>query len=1333
MPRSSPEADRRCLHELFEAQADTRPSAPAIVHAGRQLSYAQTERLANKLARYLMQHGAGPDVLVGLYMERSQRPIISILACLKTGAAYVPLDPLHPPERLRQLSIDADVGLLITESGLSDQVPSFFAGETIVWERDAPSIAEESDARIKTSASGPAPDSPCYVLFTSGTTGRPKGIVTEHRNVVHFLAAFDQVCRLSHDDRVYQGFSLGFDGSVEEIWMAFSSGAALVVGPPAIKTLGNETAEFMTRTGVTFFSTVPTFLSLITEELPTVRIIVVSGEPCTPALVDRWASPGRRLLNVYGPTETTVNATAAECVAGQPVTIGVPLPGYAVYILDPEQRPVARGQAGELFIGGPGVARGYLNQPELTAKHFVHMGELGVVYRTGDRVRANETGELEFLGRIDSQVKVRGFRVELSEIESVLREHLQVRAAVVTVQQRDGLTELAAYVVPDRAPHELDRSQLLAHLRRHLPAYMVPAYLDTIDRIPTLSSGKVDRNSLPGACSPLVATARGDRGIEAPAPGLEEKLARIWEQIFNVPAISVADDFFIDLGGYSLLATRMVSLARREHGLPVATQDVYQHPTVRGLARLLDQRNADRGGPSNTAPPPRRRTSQEVFESSSPWARRACVALQALCLLCFYGVAGAGLVVLFSIVMSVVAGALSLGAAMGILVALVVLGYPMVLGLSIALKWVIVGRYRAGAYPMWGLYYFRFWLATRVQAMSGVGLLAGTPVMNLYYRLMGAKVGRGCILDTDHCAIYDLVTIGDETSVGAQTQLPGYRIEDGLLILGRVDIGSRCFVGIHSALGLNCKMEDDSRLDNLSLLSDGETVPAGEGRRGSPAQPAEVEVPVSSTRPGKRRPVVFGLLHLLAADLVGLLLVLMAAPALVGLVLLVVYYGILVAMLATCVAIPVSVLLFCLMTAGFKALILRRLEPGVYPVQSLLFLRKWTMECMLAICSGYVRSLYTTIYLPPWLRLLGAKLGARVEVSTVSQLTPDLVTIESESFLADGATIGGRLFFRGYVKYAENRIGRRSFVGNSAILPPGEIVGDGCLIGCLSSSPAGSGRTPSGSEWLGSPPFKLPYRAKVEGFDDTVTYRPTRRLYLHRALIDALRIFLPNFIGAVTLIIFIDLAKVAYLHLSLSATFTLAGPVVLCLAVGAALSVVAIKKLVMGRFKPVIVPLWSPYVWLNEVVNGVYETIGAPILAPMLGTPFFNWYLRRMGCRIGKHSYIGTTLFSEFDLVEIGDYVALNAGVVVQNHLFEDRIMKSSYLTIGDNCSVGNMSVILYDTQMEPGSWVGPLSLLMKGETLPAHSRWHGIPTVELSTDTDTKTAMEGAHARQLP
>jgi non-ribosomal peptide synthetase-like protein len=417
-------------------------------------------------------------------------------------------------------------------------------------------------------------------------------------------------------------------------------------------------------------------------------------------------------------------------------------------------------------------------------------------------------------------------------------------------------------------------------------------------------------------------------------------------------------------------------------------------------------------------------------------------------------------------------------------------------------------------------------------------------------------------------------------------------------------------------------------------------------------------------------------------------------------------------MAAVLLAVPATIAVFCLFVAAIKGIIMPRCEPGIYPVESWFYLRKWSVDCLLRMSSGLLYPLYTTIYLPCWLRMLGAKIGARAEISTVTQMSPDLVEIDDESFFADGSIVGGRRFFRGHVQLARNRIGRRTFVGNSALVPVGaELAGD-CLVGVLSVSPGGvGGTTPDRTEWLGSPPFRLPFRQKVEGFDASTTYKPTVKLYVLRCIIDALRIVLPYYITALVTCLYPVCVLAAVANLPLWAVFALSPLIATGVVIIAGVYVIAIKQVLMGTFRPVIKPLWSVYVWFNEVVNGVYETIGASILPPIMGTPAMSWFLRRMGCKVGKHSFIETELFSEFDLVDIGDHAALNAGVVIQNHLFEDRIMKSSYLRVGDECSVGNMSVVLYDTEMEAGSSIGPLSLLMKGESLPRNSRWIGIPT----------------------
>ncbi|MBN1910013.1 MAG: amino acid adenylation domain-containing protein, partial [Pirellulales bacterium] len=1176
---------------------------------------------------------------------------------------------------------------------------------------------DQSAERLGREETGVAPSDLCYVIFTSGTTGRPKGVMTEHRNAVRFVAAFNDVCQMGPADRIYQGFSLAFDGSVEEMWMAFSNGAALVVGTGEIVRFGNEVARLLTRQQVTYLSTVPTFLSMIEEDLPTVRLLVVSAEPCPPELVSKWATSERRMLNVYGPTEATVNSTAAECAPGRKVTIGRPLPDYETLILDEKLQPVPDGQPGELFVGGVGVARGYFKQPELTAKQFVDHpfnGSSGNsrLYRTGDLVRRNEEGDLEFLGRIDTQVKVRGYRVELSEIEAVLLEHPRIRAAAVKVVDRDGSQDLASYVVPKDSVDSFQQDGVYELLHARLPAYMIPAYLDTLVQLPSLTSGKIDRKSLPEPKSPLVRTRRE---AVLPTTETEAKIAAVWEEIFEVSPVSIDDDFFLDLGGYSLLAAQTVSRLRAKSDLEVAIRDIYEHTTIRRLAEHVDRTAEEEAAETDesAAPQPQtRKTSREVFRSQLFLTRWCCHGLQALSMLLIYGFLTLPVVILAGIVMNVVRGNLAAEPAIAVVGMLTFGAFPLIVLTSVLVKWLVIGRYRPGKYPLWGLYYFRWWLATRVQALSGMGLFAGTPVMSLYYRLMGAKVGRNCVLDTALCGAFDLVAIGDDTCVCSETQLLGYRVEDGMLILGTIEIGSRCFVGIHSSLGLNTRMEDDTRLDDLSLLPDGGVIPAGQSRRGSPAQPAKVDLPeVAEARAARRHPILFGLIHVFLVAVLEMALLVTAIPSVLIVAFPMFLGGPLWGAMAMLLAVPVHVVWYCLCIAGLKALILGRMTPGVFPVESVLYLRKWTVDVLLATSRTFLHPLYTTIYLPTWLRLLGAKIGVRAEISTVTQVTPDLIVIEDESFFADGSMIGGRHFYRGHAHFAANRIGRRSFVGNNAILPLGSGLGENCLLGVLSAPPADEKTTPDGTEWLGSPSFRLPHRVKVGGFQEAETYKPTAWLYFLRFVIDGLRILIPYYILAAAGIVFLFLMNVSYTGLPLWFTMVFTPPIALVLAVGVALSVVVLKRLLMAPFKPVIKPLWCTYIWWNEVINGAYETIATPALAPLLGTPFINWYLRLMGCKIGKHVFMESPLFSEFDLVDIGDHAAINLGAVVQNHLFEDRIMKSDYLRVGDECTVGNMAVVLYDTEMKRAATVGPLSLLMKGETLPESTRWLGIPT----------------------
>ena len=465
-------------------------------------------------------------------------------------------------------------------------------------ERDV--IAKRTSKRLSSEETGVSGENICYVLYTSGTTGRPKGVVALHRNVVHFVKAFNAVCKTTPEDRIYQGFALGFDGSVEEIWMAFSNGAALVSGTKCTPRFGNDLARFLTRQGVTYFSTVPTMLSTITDPVPTLRQLVVSGEACPPELVNRWAGQDLLMLNVYGPTEATVNTTAAVCKAGKPVTIGKPLDGYRLSILDPEGRPVEDGEEGELYIAGVTLSQGYLKQPELTQRAFIQRGGERL-YRTGDLVRRNEDGEIEFFGRIDNQVKIRGFRVELSEIESVLLEQPGISNAAVILSELRGTPCLAAYITL-KTGETADRAKIAEVLRSRLPRYMVPTFLEELPSFPLLTSGKVDRKRLPEAKVLLAQT--GD--LEQPETELEKKVAAAWCKTLSVNEVGVEQDFFLDLGGHSLLAAKLAAQLRDDADINIPVRDIYNFPTVRKLAAHLGVSQ-----PSKNLPFPRLRAQRK--------------------------------------------------------------------------------------------------------------------------------------------------------------------------------------------------------------------------------------------------------------------------------------------------------------------------------------------------------------------------------------------------------------------------------------------------------------------------------------------------------------------------------------------------------------------------------------------------------------------------------------------------------------------------------------------------------------------------------------------------
>lgn len=1303
------------LHQYFEEQVALGPDRAAIVDPSGTLTYLEAEQAANRLARLLRARGVGPGICVGLYLARGANAYVSLLAILKSGGAYVPLDLGYPADRISYILSDSRARVLITVKELAENVP--FEGTVVALDEESEALASQSAERLTPAETGVTPEDLAYLIYTSGSTGKPKGVEIEHRSVCNLVQVERDLFRVGPEDRVFQGFSIAFDASVEEIWLAFASGAALFAGSRETVTSGPLLSQILTRAGITVLSTVPTLLLMLEDDIPTVRLLILGGEACPADLVKRWAKPGRRMFNTYGPTEATVIATAWECVPGKPVTIGGPLPTYQAFLLDESLKPVPAGTAGELYLGGIGLARGYVGRPDLTAERFLNdpFGpgkEPARLYRTGDVGRWTSDGEIEYLGRADSQVKLRGFRVELGEIEAVLLEYPGVQAAAVNVQKdSSGIDHLVGYVVL-REGGVLDEDAARTALRGRLPAYMVPALLEILPQLPTLPSGKVDRRSLP---APRPRQPRSGTS-DPPRTELEKQIAAVWQTLFAPLPVSIKDDFFLDLGGHSLLATRTISELRHNplmHNL--AVRDLYKNPTVASLAAYVERQNQAQAAPATSEEDDEVETE---FAPVSAGAHRLCGLLQLAGLYLILGVFSLQLLGPYLIFHWLVARGHSTAVALAFAGVSVVATYPLMLALAILVKWIVIGRFRVGEFPLWGFYYFRWWLVKTVLSVVPTRYLTGTPVFNIYLRLLGAKIGKNVYIGTNRCLAADLLTIGDDTHIGAETALASCTVERGLLKIEPIAIGQRCFIGGRCVLGPGSRMGDDAWLGDLSLVRAHGVIMPGKRRSGSPAAPmSRAERPLSprdAYRAGLGRRIGFGCLALLGLTAIPVFLVAAILPGLYALNGLSDSLGGHWYLLFTPVAALSFVLLFGLEIVVCKWLLLGKEKAGTHRLYGWHHFRKWFVDQLLDLALDVLLPLHASVYQVPWYRLLGARIGRRAEISTATGISPDLITIGDKSFIADSVALGAARVEGGHVAVADVRIGTQTFVGNSALVPPGTDIGDGCLIGCLSTPPtaAADARRP-GTSWLGSPPFFLPKRQDAPVFAEQQTFQPTRKLWLQRAAVEAVRILLPP--SGFLVLSCLLLSGVLWLQRDVSTwAAVLAFPLLFgACGLAACLFTVALKWAVMGRYVPRERPLWSPFVWGSELVTCVHEALADVFLVWLLrGTPFICWYFRLLGTRIGKRVFLDTTDITEFDLVELGDDAALNELCTLQTHLFEDRVMKMSHVRIEKECCVGTSAVVLYDTRMAAGATLESLSLMMKGETLPAGTAWTGIPAI---------------------
>ncbi|MGH3611483.1 MAG: non-ribosomal peptide synthetase, partial [Pseudonocardia sp.] len=579
------------LAELVQAAVARTPAAPAVVFEGGVVGFAELDARANRLAWLLIAHGAGPERIVALALPRSVEIVVAQLAVAKAGAAFLPIDPAYPAERIGFMLADSGPVLVLTLAAVVAGLPEVVGATVLVLDDPAAvAAAAAMPARAPTDADRETPSSgahPAYVIYTSGSTGLPKGTVVCSAGLANLAAAEAAHFTVRPGDRVLQFSSPSFDASVLELCMSLPAGAALVVPPPG-PLLGEQLADVLARHRVTHALIPPVALATVPAEIAATGLaefatVIVGGEACTAELVARWA-PGRRMINAYGPTESTVVATWSQALApGGTPPIGAPIPNTRTYVLDGTLRPVPVGVPGELHVAGAGLARGYLRRPGLTAARFVAnpFGPPGArMYRTGDRVRWTAGGELEFLGRADEQIKIRGFRVELGEIEAVLRRHPDVDGAVVLARKDEaGRTRLVGYTVSTarRAPEPGELHTLLAG---SLPDHMLPSALLALDEWPLTPNGKLDRKALPGPTAAVVAGA----GYTAPRTDTERVLAQIWTDVLAVDKVGVEDNYF-ELGGDSVRSLLIIMRIRAAFDVALTPRDVL---TARNISALAD-------------------------------------------------------------------------------------------------------------------------------------------------------------------------------------------------------------------------------------------------------------------------------------------------------------------------------------------------------------------------------------------------------------------------------------------------------------------------------------------------------------------------------------------------------------------------------------------------------------------------------------------------------------------------------------------------------------------------------------------------------------------------
>jgi non-ribosomal peptide synthetase-like protein len=1241
------------LIDILRNTALACPDAPALDDGRVSLSYRRLIREVAAEAAELRALGIGRGDRVGIRLPSGSNELyVSILAVLAVGAAYVPVDADDPEERAELVFGEAEVNATIGDSILVGATPGSRTGE-------------------------PTLDDDAWIIFTSGSTGKPKGVAVTHRNAAAFVdaeaALFLQDQPIGPGDRVLAGLSVAFDASCEEMWLAWRYGACLVPAPRSLVRTGMDLGPWLAEKGVTVVSTVPTLAALWpAEALSGVRLLIFGGEACPPELAARLAEPGREVWNTYGPTEATVVACAARLGGDDIVRIGLPLNGWDLAVVNGAGEPVELGEIGELVIGGVGLAR-YLD-PVKDAEKYAPLESLGWqrAYRSGDLVRADWEG-LVFVGRGDEQIKLGGRRIELGEIDAALLALPGVVGAAAAVRGE----VLVGYLV---VGEEFDQSDARKRLRKELPAALVPR-LAIVEDLPTRTSGKVDRNALPW---PLP----GQSTPQLDLSPIENWLAECWTEVLGLTPSSRDADFF-DSGGSSLSAAKLVSALRTRY--PAMTvAELYEYPSLAGLAELL--------------PGTGMKTTERIVTRVS----RGTAIVQALLMIPLM-TAGAmrwvvSLAALNNVIQAPWAPTLSWWWVLaGALLFITPVGR---MGLSVAAARLLLRGLEPGDYPRGGSVHLRLWAVEQFAARVGAAELSSAPWLSMYARALGAKVGRDADLHSLP-PMTGLLRLGDGAAVEPEVDLAGYWLDGDVLKIGDIRIGAGARVGVRSTLLPGAHIGDYAQISPGSAVAG--DVPAGQQWAGVPAEAKTAnrrrQAPGSPPRT-RRWAAVYG------ATAIGLSLLPIAAITAGIAVLGEFVQGSSLGEVAPWLFLGIPLVtvtvmaVFALATWVFVRLLAVGLVPGQHPVHSRVSWQAWTTVRLMGMARVWLFPLYASTWTPVWLRALGMKIGKGTELSTVLAL-PSMTSVADGAFLADDTMVAPYELHGGWMRVARARIGKRAFLGNSGMTAPGRKVPKGGLVGVLSSTPE---HAEKGTSYLGMPPVEL--RRQTDKTDSSRTYDPPVQLKLARAAVELCRLIPAMGTAALALAAALTINWIAA-HAGFGIAFLTSGLVLIAAGIIAAATATAAKWLLVGRIKPGNRPLWSSFVWRNELADNFIEVLAAPWFAePWLGTAPLNLWLRSLGSKIGAGVWCETYWLPEADLITLGRGVTVNRGCVLQTHLFHDRVLSMDTVVLQDGATLGPNGVVLPAASLGENTTVGPASLVLRGEAVPGQTRWFGNPIV---------------------